>query len=68
MDAGFEAVVPPDDGEHRELIDRLLATSGISEDTRDELEGYRADIAAGAFDDMNRRYVRALYARLITED
>jgi hypothetical protein len=46
------------------LIDKLLAKSGISEDFREELTGYKTDIAEGEFGDADRRYVRALYKRL----
>lgn len=51
-------------GETLALIGKLLARPGISEDFRDELEGYKQDIAEGAFDDRDHDYVRALYKRL----
>lgn len=54
----------PDDAESLRLIARLLATAEVSADLRDELEGYKADIAAGDFGDDDRRYLRALYQRL----
>ena len=73
-DAGYE---DPDDesaepaaeaaGKNAEsltLIDKLLAKSGISQDLREELEGYKADIAEGDFGDGDRRYLRAINARL----
>ena len=53
-------------GETLALIDRLLANSGHSEELRVELEGYKADIAAGEMTDGDHRYVRALYKRLTT--
>ncbi len=46
------------------LIDKLLAKSGISTDLRDELEGYKADIAEGDFREADRRYLRAISDRL----
>ena len=73
-DAGYE---DPDDesaepateaaGKNAEsltLIDKLLAKSGISQDLREELKGYKADIAEGDFGDGDRRYLRAINARL----
>ncbi len=46
------------------LIARLLAKSDISKDMRAELQGYKEDIAEGEFEDMDRKYLRALHARL----
>ncbi len=46
------------------LIARLLAKSDISKDLRQELQGYKEDIAEGEFEDMDRKYLRALQARL----
>ncbi|GAB4364548.1 MAG: hypothetical protein Kow00114_21310 [Kiloniellaceae bacterium] len=46
------------------LIDRLLARGGHSEAFREELEGYKADIAAGEMTDADHSYIRALYKRL----
>lgn len=46
------------------LIGKLLARSGHSDELRQELEGYRADIAAGEFTDADHSYLRALYKRL----
>jgi hypothetical protein len=46
------------------LIDRLLARSGHSDNLRQELEGYKADIAEGEFTDADHSYLRALYRRL----
>ncbi len=46
------------------LITRLLAKSDISKDMREELQGYKEDIAEGEFEDMDRKYLRALHARL----
>ena len=46
------------------LIARLLAKSDISKDMREELQGYKEDIAEGEFEDVDRKYLRALHARL----
>ncbi len=46
------------------LIARLLAKSDISKDMREELQGYKEDIAEGEFEDMDRKYLRSLHARL----
>ncbi len=46
------------------LIARLLAKPDISKDMREELQGYKEDIAEGEFEDMDRKYLRALHARL----
>ncbi len=46
------------------LIGKLLAKSGISQDLREELEGYKADIAEGDFGEGDRRYLRAISQRL----
>ena len=45
------------------LIDDLLARD-ISETAREELLGYRKDIAEGEFDGSDLKYLRALGARL----
>ena len=45
------------------LIGKLMAKSGISQDLREELEGYKADIAEGDFGDGDRRYLRAISER-----
>lgn len=46
------------------LIEKLLAKRDSSEALRDELEGYRADIAEGEFTERDHRYLRALCKRL----
>ncbi len=46
------------------LIDKLLAKSDISHDLREELEGYKADIAEGDFLEADRRYLQAISTRL----
>jgi len=61
-DDDFEPV--GDAADDVKLIDRLLATSGISSDFRDELKGYKEDIKAGEFSAADRKYVQALQRRL----
>ncbi|SRR5258706_9386947 len=46
------------------LVDRLLARSGLSQDSRDELTGLRADIDGGEFTARDRKYLQSLEARL----
>jgi hypothetical protein len=46
------------------LIGELLAKPDISADMREELEGYKADIAAGEFTTGDRRYLSAVHKRL----
>ena len=46
------------------LIDELLAKSNISADMREELKGYKTDIAAGEFDTRDRHYLSAIHKRL----
>ncbi len=52
------------DAEPLALIDKLLARPGITEDFRQEMEGYKADIANGTFSDDDRKYLLALDKRL----
>ena len=46
------------------LIKKFLARPGITEAFRDEMEGYKADIAEGTFADEDHRYLSALDKRL----
>ena len=46
------------------LIDALLARPNLFEGTRDELLGYKEDIAEGEFNAQDRRYLQALSQRL----
>jgi len=46
------------------LIDRMLRELGLSKDTREELKGYKTDIAEGEFDERDRAYLQALHDRL----
>ncbi len=53
-----------DNAEALALIEKLLARPDTSEDLREELEGYKTDIAEGEFTAADHRYLRALVARL----
>lgn len=53
-----------DNAQVLKLIEGLLARTDISDDLRDELTGYKEDIAEGEFEASDRTYVRALYKRL----
>ena len=65
LDDGDTAFVPVSDASSdAELIDNLLARGDLSEDTRDELEGYKQDIAEGDFTEADSQYLRALAKRL----
>ncbi len=66
-EAAAPAPAPARDRGNKEslaLIARLLAKSDISKDMREELQGYKEDIAEGEFEDMDRKYLRSLHARL----
>ena len=54
-----------DDAETLTLIEKLLARKGNSVDLREELEGYKLDIANGDFEFNDHSYIKALYARLM---
>lgn len=65
---GAGAALPADaagrNAESLAIIERLLARGGHSDALREELEGYKADIAAGEFTDRDHSYLRALQKRL----
>ena len=52
------------DVESLALIEKLLAKSNISADLREELKGYKTDIAEREFDARDRRYISAIDKRL----
>ncbi len=62
--AGATGAVGKKDADSMALIAELLARSNISADMREELEGYKADIAEGEFEARDRRYLSAVYKRL----
>jgi hypothetical protein len=53
-----------DESKTPELIEKLLAREGNSEEFRAELEEYKTDLAKGDFEPSDHRYIQALYARL----
>jgi hypothetical protein len=64
-DSEAEADGPaPPVSEDYALVDRLLARSDLSQDTREELAGLRADIDSGEFAARDRKYLQSLEARL----
>jgi hypothetical protein len=46
------------------LVDRMLGRENLSQDTREELTGLRADIDSGEFTARDRKYLQSLEARL----
>ena len=63
-DDSTEFVPVSDASGDAELIDTLLARGDLSEDTRDELLGYKQDIAEGEFTAADSQYLQALAKRL----
>ena len=59
------ADIAVNESETEKLINKLLAREGNSEDFREELEGYKTDLANGDFEPSDHHYVHALYARLM---
>jgi hypothetical protein len=62
-EAPLDRPAPPV-GEDYALIDRLLARDSLSQDTREEITGLRADIDSGEFTARDRKYLQSLEARL----
>jgi len=62
--AGAKTAPDAKNAESLALIDKLLAMRGISTDLREELKGYKTDIAEGEFETRDHRYLRAVHARL----
>jgi hypothetical protein len=62
--AGAKDAPDAKNAESLALIDKLLAMRGISTDLREELKGYKTDIAEGEFETRDHRYLRAVHARL----
>jgi len=61
--ATFDRPAPPASEDYA-LVDRLLARTGISQESREELTGLRADIDSGEFTARDRKYLQSLEARL----
>ena len=51
-------------GDDGELIERLLSSAAVSSSTKDELRGFRDDLAKGALDPSDRKYLRDLAQRI----
>lgn len=51
-------------GDDAALIDRLLAASAVTAATKDELRGFRDDLAKGALDPLDRKYLHGLARRV----
>lgn len=51
-------------GDDAVMIDRLLGAPDLTEATRDELRGFRDDLAKGALDPLDRKYVHDLARRI----
>ena len=52
------------DAESLALIEKMLARRQLAETTREELAAYKEDIAEGELDEADRKYLRALHARI----
>lgn len=63
-DGGEAPLAAEETAEARAEIKALLARDGISETTREDLKGFRADLDQGKFGKSDLRYIRALRARL----
>lgn len=62
-DSGFARAAPaPDDD--LAMIEELLSKHEISDETREELEDYKEDIAEGDFTESDHRYLQSLYQRV----
>jgi len=51
-------------GDDGDVIERLLASASVSASTKDELRGFRDDLAKGALDPSDRKYIRDLARRI----
>lgn len=51
-------------GDDAEMIDRLLASSTVTAATKDELRGFRDDVAKGTLDPADRKFIRDLARRI----
>ena len=61
------AEVSERNAEALELIEKMLAEASYSEDFREELNGYKSDIAEGVFDAADHRYLLAVHQRLTSK-
>lgn len=51
-------------GDDAELIDKLLASSAVTASTKDELRGFKDDLAKGTLDPLDRKYLHDLARRI----
>jgi hypothetical protein len=51
-------------GDDAALVDRLLSAPGVTEATREELRGFREDLAKGGLDPLDRKYLHDLARRI----
>ncbi len=51
-------------GDDAELIRRLLASPAVSAATKEELEGFKGDLAKGTLDPIDRKYLHDLARRI----
>jgi hypothetical protein len=51
-------------GDDSQVIERLLASSGVSASTKEELRGFKDDLAKGELDPSDRKYIRDLAQRV----
>ncbi|MBM3549220.1 MAG: hypothetical protein FJX54_19955 [Alphaproteobacteria bacterium] len=51
-------------GDDAELIGKLLASPAVTASTKEELRGFRDDLAKGELDPADRKYVRDLARRV----
>ncbi len=63
-DVAVEIVATGEAAEDIKLIEQLLARKEISGPLREELDGYKEDIAEGDFTTADRQYLQALQNRL----
>jgi hypothetical protein len=69
-DDSFDMASPrrtEDYGSNTALIDELLTQQSLTAETRQELLDFKSDIAEGEFTDMDAKYLRDLYARLMRQ-
>ena len=64
VDAQRAPVPAPISGDTAAVLRALLARSDLMGDTREDLEGFLADLEAGRLSDDDRRYIHALHERL----
>ncbi len=63
-DAGDEAPLEGDGSDEMQILQKLLERKGASRALKEELQEIRREAAAEGLSDMDRRYLRALSARL----